>query len=168
LGARRSAAQWAAYTAREGAVDVGHSVQLGIRGHPSGSIQQGKVGSISEGLGYKVVTMQEFEELGIARTVELIRSRVSDRPAYLTFDLDCLDPSVAAGVSNLAPGFSGFTIREATRLLQSLKGLDIIGADVVCLMPTKDSPNQITAQMAIVMVFELASLIAMRLVGQSQ
>jgi guanidinopropionase len=163
LGARRSAAHWAAYTVREAAVDAAHSIQIGMRGHPSGSIHQGKVGSASEALGYKVVPMNEFEELGIARTVELIRSRVGDRPAYITFDLDSLDPSVAPGVSNLEPGFSGFTIREATRLLQGLKGLDIIGADVVCLMPTKDSPNQITAQMAMVMMFELTSLVAFRL-----
>jgi guanidinopropionase len=168
LGARRSAAHWAAYTVREQAVDAAHSIQLGIRGHPSGSIHQGKVGSASEALGYRVVAMQEFEELGVGRTVELIRSRVGDRPAYVTFDLDCLDPSVAPGVSNLEPGFSGFTIREATRLLQGLKGIDIIGADVVCLMPTKDSPNHITAQMAMVMMFELLSLIAMRLTVQGK
>jgi guanidinopropionase len=88
---------------------------------------------------------------------------VGDAPAYITFDLDCMDPSVAPGVSNIEPGFSGFTIREATRLLQGLQGLNIIGGDVVCLMPTKDSPNQITAQMAMVMMFEITCLIAARL-----
>lgn len=50
-------------------------------------------------------------------------------------------------------------------MLQGLRGPDIIGADVVCLMPTKDSPNQITAQVAMVMMFELASLIASRHMG---
>ena len=160
LGAMRSAAHWAAYTAKEQAVDPALSVQLGMRGHPSGAIHQGGVGGSSRELGYRVVTMQEFEDLGVARTVELIRERVGDAPAYITFDLDCMDPSVAPGVSNIEPGFSGFTIREATRLLQGLKGLDIIGGDVVCLMPTKDSPNQITAQMAMVMMFEITTLIA--------
>lgn len=163
LGARRSAAHWAAYTAREEAVDPSHSIQIGMRGHPSSSIHQGKVGSSSEELGYKVVKMSEFEDMGIEKTVELIRARVGDLPVYITFDLDSLDPSVAPGVSNLEPGFSGFTIREATRLLQGLRGLDVIGADVVCLMPTKDNPNQITAQVAMVMMFELLSLIALRL-----
>lgn len=166
LGARRSAAHWAAYTAREGAVDPHHSIQIGMRGHPSRLLHQGKVGSSSEELGYRVVKMSEFEDRGIARTVELIRERVGGLPAYVTFDLDSLDPSVAPGVSNPEPGFSGFTIREATRMLQGLKGLDIIGADVVCLMPTKDNPNQITAQMAMVMMFELLSLIAWRLKGE--
>jgi guanidinopropionase len=98
----------------------------------------------------------------VASTLALIRERVGDGPAYITFDLDCMDPSVAPGVSNIEPGFSGFTIREATRLLQGLKGMNIIGGDVVCLMPTKDNPNQITAQMAMVMLFEIICLIAAR------
>ena len=163
LGAKRSAAHWAAYTAKEGAIDPQRSIQIGMRGHPSGSIHKGGVGGSSRDLGYHVVTMQEFEDLGIARTVEIIRDRVGDSPAYITFDLDSLDPSVAPGVSNLEPGFGGFSIREATRLLQGLKGLDIIGGDVVCLMPTKDNPNQITAQVAMVMMFELITLIAARM-----
>ncbi len=163
LGAKRSAAHWAAYTAKEGAVDPLRSTQVGMRGHPSGAIHKGGVGGSSRELGYRVVTMQEFESLGIEATVQLIRERVGSRPAYITFDLDCLDPSVAPGVSNIEPGFSGFTIREATRLLQGLAGLDIIGGDIVCLMPTKDSPNQITAQMAMVMMFEITCLIAARM-----
>ena len=166
LGAKRSAAHWAAYTVNEGAVDPSRSVQIGMRGHPSSAIHAGGVGGSSRALGYKVITMAEFEELGIAETLRIIRARVGGMPAYITFDLDCLDPSVAPGVSNLEPGFGGFSIREATRLLQGLKGLDIIGGDAVCLMPTKDSPNQITAQVAMVMMFEMIALIAARKVKE--
>ena len=166
LGAKRSAAHWAAYTVNEGAVDPSRSVQIGMRGHPSSSIHAGGVGGSSRALGYKVITMAEFEELGIAETLRIIRARVGGMPAYITFDLECLDPSVAPGVSNLEPGFGGFSIREATRLLQGLKGLDIIGGDAVCLMPTKDSPNQITAQVAMVMMFEMIALIAARKVKE--
>ena len=86
---------------------------------------------------------------------ELLAEPREVRGVNRRLDLDSLDPSVAPGVSNLEPGFSGFTIREATRVLQGLRGLDVIGADVVCLMPTKDNPNQITAQVAMVMMFEL-------------
>jgi len=160
LGAKRSAAHWAAYTVKEDAVDAKRSVQIGMRGHPAGAIHAGGVGGSSRAMGYRVITMQEFEEIGIAGALEIIRQRVGDGPAYITFDLDSLDPSVAPGVSNLEPGFGGFSIREATRLLQGLMGLNIIGGDVVCLMPTKDSPNQITAQVAMVMMFELITLIA--------
>jgi guanidinopropionase len=162
LGARRSAAHWAAYTARESAVDPSRSIQLGMRGHPSSVLHAGGVGGVSREIGYQVITMAEFEDLGVPKTVETIRARVGDNPVYITFDLDSLDPSIAPGVSNIEPGFSGFSIREATRLLQGLAGLDVIGADVVCLMPTKDSPNNITAQMAMVMMFEQLCLIAAR------
>jgi guanidinopropionase len=162
LGAKRSAAHWAAYTVNEGAVDASRSIQVGMRGHPSSAIHAGGVGGSSRALGYRVVTMQEFETIGIDAAVKLIRERAGDLPCYITFDLDCLDPSIAPGVSNIEPGFSGFSIREATRLLQGLIGLDVIGADVVCLMPTKDNPNNITAQMAMVMMFEQICLIAGR------
>ena len=93
--------------------------------------------------------------------MELIRERVGDAPAYITFDLDCMDPSVAPGVSNLEPGFSAASPSARRRdCCRDCKGLNIIGGDVVCLMPTKDSPNQITAQMAMVMMFEITCLIA--------
>lgn len=160
-GARRSAAHWGAYTVREGAVDATASTQLGIRGHPSAAIHTDRVGAKSEELGYRVLPMAEIDEIGIARTIEIIRERVGDRPAYITFDLDSFDPSVAPGVSNIEPGFGGFSIRQATQILQGLKGLNIIGGDVVCLMPTKDSPNQITAQLAMVVMFEILTLAAL-------
>jgi len=166
LGARRSSAHWAAYTVREHAVEPSRSLQLGMRGHPASIIHGDGVGDFSRSLGYRVVPMTEIEEIGVKGVVELIRNRVGDNPAYLTFDLDCLDPSVAPGVSNLEPGFGGLTIREATRILQGLMGLNIIGADIVCLMPTKDNPNSITAQVAMVLMFELICLIAAKRTGR--
>jgi guanidinopropionase len=55
---------------------------------------------------------------------------------------------------------SGFSIDEAVGLLQGLRGLNIIGADVVCMVPSKDSPNQITALTSTAVMFEQISLIA--------
>lgn len=162
LGSRRSAAHWAAYTVTENHIDPNRSIQIGMRGHPSGTIHAGGVGGSSRELGYEVMTMAAFEDAGIAATIERIRDRVGDSPVYITFDLDVLDPSVAPGVANLEPGFTGMTMREATRLLHGLAGLDVIGGDIVCLMPTKDSPNQITAQVAMVIAFELVCLMALR------
>ncbi|HEU0116433.1 MAG TPA: arginase family protein, partial [Thermomicrobiales bacterium] len=82
---------------------------------------------------------------------------------YISFDLDCLDPSVAPAVSNIEAGEAGFGIDEANALLRGLRGLDIVGADVVCLMPSKDMPNQITAMVAAHVMYELTTLIADRL-----
>lgn len=161
LGAKRSAAHWASYLVRDGQIDAARSVQVGIRGNPRNAewLQP------SYDLGYEVVPIDRYRELGPDRCVELIEERVGDAPLYVTFDLDCLDPSVAPAVSNLEPGFTGFTMDEAVRLLRAVRGKDIVGGDVVCLMPTKDQANGITAMVAAAVAFELISLIADRLAG---
>lgn len=163
LGARKSAAHWASYLVREGQIDPARSVQIGIRGNPRNAewLQP------SYDLGYEVVPIDRYRELGPDGCAGLIRERVGDAPLYVTFDLDCLDPSVAPAVSNLEPGVSGFTMDEALRLLRAVRGKDIIGGDVVCLMPTKDQPNGITAMVAASVAFELIGLIADRLASAS-
>ena len=110
--------------------------------------------------GYRVVTMAEYREMGEAAAIARIRETLGDRPVYITFDLDCLDVTVAPGVSNLEPGEEGFRINEVKRLMGAVRGLNLIGGDVVCLMPTKDSPNQITALSAAVAMFEMIALMA--------
>lgn len=155
-GARDSAAHWAAYLAREERVDPRSSVQIGIRGNPRTATWLDP----SYELGYEVIPMSRYRELGPARCIEMIRDAVADNPVYVTFDLDCLDPSVAPGVSNLEPAYTGWTVDEAFGLLRGLRGTNLIGGDVVCLMPTKDSPNQITAMVATAAMFELICLTA--------
>jgi guanidinopropionase len=158
LGAKRSAAHWAAYLVHEGRVDPSHSVQIGMRGNPRTLSWHDK----DDELGYRVIDIDEYRELGLERASALIRERVGDLPIYITFDLDCLDPSIAPAVSNLEVGDEGFNLHEATRLVRSVRGLDVIGGDVVCLMPTKDSPNNVTAMVAAHIAFELVALIADR------
>ena len=76
------------------------------------------------------------------------------------FDLDSFDSSVAPAVSNIEPSFTGFTIDEAKALIQSVKNKNVIGGDVVCLMPTKDQKNNITSMVAASIMFEIISVIA--------
>ncbi len=159
FGARKSAAHWAAYLVRQGQVDATRSVQIGIRGNRP-SLDELRT---SYDLGYEVIPIDRYQELSAQRCIEIIRERAGDAPVYVTFDLDCLDPSVAPAVSNLEAGVGGFSIDEANTLLRGLRGLDVIGGDVVCLMPTKDGPNGITAMVAAHVAFELVSLIADRL-----
>ena len=92
-----------------------------------------------------------------------MRARIGDAPVYITFDLDSLDPADAPGVSNLEPGYAGIRAGEAMRMLQGLRGCNVVGGDVVCLMPTKDAPNQITAMNAMVVMFEIVCLMADRM-----
>jgi len=85
---------------------------------------------------------------------------LGDGPVYITFDLDCLDPTIAPAVSNLEPGVGGFSVDEANQLLRCVNGKNIIGGDVVCLMPTKDQANNITSMVASTIMFEIMSLVA--------
>ncbi len=50
-------------------------------------------------------------------------------------------------------------MKEALRVLRGMRGLDIVGADVVCLVPTKDNPNQITSLNTVALLFEQICLI---------
>ena len=161
FGVVDSAAHWASRAVHEQLIDAGTSVQLGMRGHMSPWTQS----NVSDELDYLVLDKAACDEMGIDALVAAIRERIGDRPAYVSFDLDSLDPSVAPGVSNIEPGEDGFTMTEASRILQGLRGANIIGGDVVCLMPTKDSPNGITAMNATALMFELVSLVADRLSG---
>lgn len=156
LGAQKSAAHWGAYLADQGQVDPKRSMQIGLRGHPRTLdwLQP------SYDYGYNVVTMKEYRQRGAADVLTQIKEVLEGRPVYITFDLDCLDPSVAPAVSNIEPGVTGFSMDEAVELVRGARGLNIIGGDVVCMMPTKDSPNQITAMVGAAIMFEMISMIA--------
>ena len=156
LGAKKSAAHWGHYLVEQGHVDASHSVQIGIRGNTRTLdwLQP------SYDLGYEVITMKRYREMGSDACIDIIRDRLAGRPVYITFDLDSLDPTIAPAVSNLEPGCNGFSIDQAVKLLHSVRGFNIIGGDVVCLMPTKDQSNKITSMVAMSVMFEIICLIA--------
>ena len=156
LGAKKSAAHWGSYLVDDGIIDPTTSMQIGMRGNPRTLdwLQP------SYNLGYNVVTMQEFQKRGIKDVISETLDKLGDNPIYITFDLDSLDASIAPAVSNIEPSFIGFTIEEAKSLIQSVKNKNVIGGDVVCLMPTKDSRNNITAMVAASIMFEIISVIA--------
>jgi guanidinopropionase len=107
--------------------------------------------------------MDEYKKLGHEKCSKLMLDRLGDNPIYVTFDLDCLDATVAPGTANLEPAFRGFNIDEARKLIQSLKGKNVIGGDVACLMQNKDSPNNITSMVAASIMFEIICLICINL-----
>ena len=156
LGAKKSAAHWGAYLADQGQVDPRHSMQIGLRGHARTLdwLQP------SYDYGYNVVTMKEFRKRGLADVVAQIKDVLAGRPVYITFDLDCLDPTIAPAVSNIEAGEKGFDIDEAVGILHAVRGMNIVGGDVVCMMPTKDHRNQITALTAMSVMFEMICMIA--------
>jgi guanidinopropionase len=156
LGAKKSAAHWGAYLPDQGMVDPKHSMQIGLRGHPRTLdwLQP------SYDYGYNIITMKEYRQRGAIDVIKQVKTVLGGRPVYITFDLDCLDPSAAPAVSNIEPGVRGFSVDEAIELVHAVRGMNIIGGDVVCLMPTKDTPNQITSMVAAAVMFEMISMIA--------
>ena len=159
-GVADSAGHWASKSVHERHVDATRSMQIGIRGHDVWM----DPGKTSRELGYRIVTKDEFDDdLGIDGTLGLIRERVGDLPVYVSFDLDVLDTTIAPAVSNPEPGEAGLTMKEAIRIVQGMRGMNVIGADVVELMPSVDSPNSMTTWNATRIAFELICVIADRI-----
>merc|ERR1712183_880818 len=116
-------------------VDATKSIQIGIRGNTLSL----KWLQSSYTLGYRVVTMSEYKELGADAVIKEILQRVGDNPVYVTCDLDCFDASVAPGVANLEV-VDGFRFDDVAKMIQCLRGKNVIGGDVACSIPPLDNP----------------------------
>jgi agmatinase len=129
------------------------SIHLGIRGPlftPADLVDDAR-------FGFGVVTAADVLELGVAGTVGRVRDRVGDAPAYVSVDIDVLDPAFAPGTGT--PEAGGLSSRELLGVLRGLRGLDLAGADVVEVAPAYDHAD-ITAVAASHAVYELVSLFA--------
>ena len=102
--------------------------------------------------------MNPLHTLGARRIAEAVRARVGGRPAFLTFDLDFVDPASAPGVQ--APEAGGPSARETLALLRALSGIRLVGADVVETNPLYDGPGQVTALLAATVAAEILAMIA--------
>jgi agmatinase len=141
--------------AEEGLVVPARSIQVGIHGsNYAPSVYQG-----SRDLGYELLTMDEVEAQGIEAVSQRIRARVGGAPAFVSIDIDAVDPAYAPGTGT--PEVGGFTSREILRLVRGLRGLDLRGADVVEVCPAYDA-GEITAYLAATLLYELVSLLALR------
>lgn len=108
----------------EGLVDPSRSIQVGIRTHAP------------QDCGIDVIMGNEVDRLGIDGIVERIGSRVGNVAAYMTFDIDCLDPAFAPGTGTPVAG--GLSSREALEILGNLGAIDFVGGDVVEVSPPYD------------------------------
>jgi agmatinase len=138
--------------AEEGLIDPGSSVQAGMRG----PMFQGSDLEDGRALGFEVVPSDELRALGPVAYGELVRRRVGERPVFLSFDVDFLDPAYAPGTGT--PEVAGFSTAEAVAFLRALRGIGLAGADVVEVSPTYDGPGQITALAAANVAWELLAL----------
>jgi guanidinopropionase len=142
----------------DGLLDPKRTIQIGIRGGQN--TMDGIEFSTSHGM--RVVFIEEFTALGVDRIIEEARRVVGDGPTYISFDVDGLDPVYAPGTGT--PEIGGITTLEAQRLLRGLRGLNLIGGDVVEVAPPYDQTGN-TALVGATMMFEILCLIADRHFG---
>jgi guanidinopropionase len=143
-----------------GVLDPKRTIQIGIRGGQN--FLDGIEFSKSHGM--RVVFIEEFAELGVDRVIAEARRVVGDGPTYISFDVDGLDPVYAPGTGT--PEIGGITTLEAQRLLRGLRGLNLVGGDVVEVAPPYDQTGN-TALVGATMMYEILCLIADRHFGGS-
>ena len=136
---------------KDGYIDPDAYIQVGIRGPQS---EAGELAE-AESIGARVVTIEECFELGMPALTSLIRQHVGGRQVYLSLDIDSIDPAYAPGTGT--PEVGGFTSFQMLTLLRGLKGLNIMGADLVEVNPHYDS-GAITSILAANLAFELLCL----------
>ena len=101
--------------------------------------------------------MDEFSSLGVDKVIKEARKVVGEGKTYISFDVDGLDPVYAPGTGT--PEVGGITTLEAQQLLRGLRGLNLIGGDVVEVAPPFDNTGN-TALVGATMMFEILTLIA--------
>jgi guanidinopropionase len=135
-----------------GVLDPERTIQIGIRGGAE------YLWEFSYASGMTVMHAEEFAQLGVPKAVKRIRHILGKGPAYISFDIDSLDPAFAPGTGT--PEAGGLSTREAMELVRGCAGLDIIGGDVVEVAPQYDATTN-TAQAAAQMLFELLAVVAL-------
>ncbi|WP_119395485.1 agmatinase [Salinibius halmophilus] len=127
---------------KEGLISPQHSVQVGIRTEYK-----------QDGHGFNVINALEANDLSAREIVDHIRRIVADKPVYITFDIDCLDPAFAPGTGT--PVCGGLTSDKVLKIIRGLVGLNIVGMDVVEVSPAYDQ-SDLTALAGATIALELA------------
>ena len=135
------------HAAQKGLVDAKRSVQIGLRTHND------------ETHGFNILNGDWVQENGPKAVVERVHEIVGDNPAYLTFDIDCLDPAYAPGTGT--PVCGGLTSWQAQRILRGFKGINLVGMDIVEVAPAYDV-GEVTALAGATLAMEYICLQAER------
>lgn len=139
----------------EGLIDPSHSIQIGMRG----SLYDPNEHKMAAELGMLLIPAHKVREMGFEKLIQTALDRVGDKPCFLTFDIDFVDPAYAPGTGT--PEVGGFTSYESLSLVRSLKDLNFVGFDIVEVLPAYDA-GEITSYMAANIVFEYLSILALK------
>ncbi len=137
----------------EGVLDPKRTIQIGLRG----SMYDLDDFAFGEKHGVRLVRIEEAMEKGPAVIMAEARQIVGEGETYVSFDIDMLDPVYAPGTGT--PEIGGFTTFQAQQMLRLMKGVNIVGADVVEVSPPFD-PSGMTAYAGVVMMFEILCVMA--------
>ncbi|MGV9797513.1 agmatinase [Mycobacterium sp. NPDC003449] len=139
--------------AEQGLLVKDRSAHVGIRG----SLYDRSDLLDDESLGFTIVHCRDIDRIGVDGVIDRVRDRVGDHPVYVSIDVDVLDPAFAPGTGT--PEIGGMTSRELVAVLRAMRGLRIVGADVVEVAPAYDS-GEVTAVAAANLAYELVTLMA--------
>jgi guanidinopropionase len=131
----------------EGLLEDGGVLQIGLRGQVYGEDDF----DFARAHKVRMVTAEQFHKKGMAAVAPHLKA-FRGKPVYITLDIDCVDPAYAPGTGT--PQVGGFTSHQIIELVRALKGLDIIGADLVEVSPPYDT-GEITSLLAANLLFEL-------------
>ena len=136
----------------DGVLDPERTIQIGIRGSSN------LYWEFSHASGMTVIYMEDFMQMGVDAVAAKARALVGNGPLYISVDVDGFDPAYAPGTGT--PEAGGLEAREGISLLRALRGLNVIGADVVEVAPEYD-PTSNTSQLAAQILFEEFALMSM-------
>jgi guanidinopropionase len=137
----------------EGLLDPKRTVQIGIRG----SLYTRSDYDYGREVGIRTIVIEEYFKMGVDAVIEEARSIVGDGPTYISFDVDGLDPVFAPGTGT--PEIGGYSTFDAQQMIRGLRGLDLIGGDVVEVAPPFD-PSGNTALVGATLMFEILCVLA--------
>src|SRR3954447_13367569 len=160
FGEKYNHGTWMRRAVEEGLVDVAHSIEIGLRGSLYG--KEDWTGLRSE-LGLEYLTTEDIFRMGPEAVASAIRERVGDQAAFISFDIDVVDPAHAPGTGT--PEAGGPSAREMLAILRALTGIDFVGFDVVEVIPAYDPAGQ-TATLAANLAYEMLSLVALHRSGR--
>ena len=138
----------------DGLIDPSRMISIGVKG----PLNTGADLDYARSVGATVITYEQMFRDGQQTLAQfLMRDVEQRRPTYLTFDIDVVDPAYAPGTGT--PSVGGFTSAEILALLRRLRGVNLVGADVVEVLPDRD-PAGITSLLAAHVLFEIVALTA--------
>lgn len=154
MGLHCHAGNWCRIATEEGLIDPRRTVQVGLNG-PSLSLT---MDAFAEEAGFRMMPLSEILDLGVPATLAEIRRVLGQGPFFLSFDLDVLTLADAPAVAD--PEAGGLTMNEVMQILLGLKGLDLVGGDIVCFVPHLD-PSMVTAIHINALMHHMVTLMAL-------